>query len=817
MTVMETQCCRTWRSITHVTLLAVFLACFHGAAEAADGIGDDTAGSAPRAPVAFPFDLGSIPAGATVTLEFDVQVSDPLTSFPAVAVSNQGTVSGPGVPPVPTDDPDAGGSSDPTVTLLDTADLVLSKIDTPDPVVAGESLQYALTVLNNGPSVAENVIVTDMLPAGVTLVSTAGCAEDPAGVPACTLGTIPATGSSGFVINVSVDPSTTGAIVNDATVASTTAEANPGQETASATTTVTAESDLSVAKTDTVDPVTAGENLGYTISAANAGPSDDPATVTVTDTLPAGLVFVSAGGVGWTCIEVAGVVTCTRAGLAVGPAPNIDVVVLIEPETRGTLVNTVSVSSPTTDPNPANDTAVESTTVDAEADLGLTKTASASPLPPGQPLVYTMTVTNAGPSSATAVAVTDTLPAGVTLVSTSGCAEDPNAVPLCTLGSIAAGGSAQYTITVTIDPSPPPTITNTASAAGAEPDPDPGNNVDSVETVLDAEPPTVLVLDTIGDSGDGVLDECETVTVEINTFLWTFSEEVSDPPGDTDSDDVTNPDNYRVLAPGADFNFATEICGPVLGDDVAINIPMVGYDQAMDRSSVMAGRSLDPSLYRVMACGSTSIVDLAGNPLDGTGNGVAGDDFVLTFRADPDNAFSNGHLDCDLADWTLTSADPGEIVHSPDDADGSALSGSVEITNLAMNTEFEISQCVVARAGVDSAVTGLVRFAAAPTVFASLTRECEFFSASDCAGSTLGSSVASVLAGDTGGAWVPFGGLVASPEDAVSADCSIRVSNPTGADFTAWFDQLYFDNGNKVFSDGFESGDTSAWSAVQGE
>jgi len=796
--------------------MAVVLAWGHGAAEAADRNGD-AAASAPHAPVAFPFDLGSIPAGATVTLEFDVRVSDPLTSFPAIAVSNQGTVSGQGVPAVPTDDPDVGGAADPTVTPLDTADLVLTKIDTPDPVVAGGSLQYTVTVLNNGPSVAENVVVTDTLPVGVTFASTVGCAEDPVGVPACTLGSISAASSAGFVINVSVDASAAGPLVNDAVVVSTTAEANPGQEAASATTTVTAESDLSVAKIDTVDPVTAGENLGYTISVANAGLSDDPATVTVADTLPAGVSFVSAGGAGWTCGEAAGVVTCTRAGLAVGPAPNIDVVVLVEPETRGTLVNTVSVSSPTTDPNPANDTATESTTVAAETDLALTKTGSASPLPPGQPLVYTMTVTNTGPSSATGVVVTDTLPAGVTLVATSGCAEDPNAVPLCTLGSIAAGGSAQYTITVTIDPSPPPTITNTASAAGAEPDPDPGNNVDSVETVLDAEPPTVLVLDTIGDSGDGVLDECETVTVEINSFLWTFSEEVYDPPGNTDSDDVTNPDNYRVLAPGADFDFATEICGPVLGDDVALNIPTVGYNVATDTSTVSMGGTLAPSLYRVMACGSTSIVDLAGNPLDGTGNGVGGDDFVLTFRADPDNAFSNGHLDCDLAGWTLTSANPGEIVYSPDDADGSNLSGSVEITNLAMNTLFEISQCVAARAGVDLPVTGLVRFAAAPAVFASVTRECVFFSASDCTGTALGSSTTTVLASDTGGAWVTFGGSAISPSAAVSADCAFRVTNPTGANFTAWFDQLYFDNGNRIFADGFESGDTSAWSAEQGE
>jgi len=818
MTDMGKRSGRVWTTISAWVLLAVVVVGAPGPVRAAEeAAADDGSRSAKLAPVVFPIDLGSIPAGATVTLEFDVQVDSPLTSFPAVAVANQGTVSGPGVPPVPTDDPDLGGTQDPTVTPLDTADLVLSKTDSPDPVIAGGSLQYLVTVLNNGPSTAENVVVTDTLPAGVTFVSTAGCAEDPAGVPTCTLGSIPASTSPGFIITVAVDPTTAGSLVNNAAVFSTTAEANPGQEAASATTTVMAEADISVAMTDTVDPVIAGENLGYTIMVANGGLSDDPATVTVTDTLPAGVSYVSATGAGWTCGEAAGIVTCTRAGLAVGPAPDIDVVVLVDPETRGSLSNTVTVSSPTTDPNAGNDSATEGTTVDAEADLGLTKTASASPLPPGDPLVYTLTVTNVGPSSATDVVVTDTLPAGVTLDSTSGCAEDPNAVPVCTLGAIAVGGSAQYTITVTIDPSPPPSITNTATTTGVEFDPDLGNNEDSVETILDSVPPTVTVLNTIGDTGDGQLDECETATVEINTFLWSFSEEIYDPPGDSDPDDVTNPDNFRVLAPGADFNFATDLCGPVLGDDVAVNIPDVSYSVATDTASVLMGGTLPPSLYRVMACGSTTIVDLAGNPLDGTGNGTGGDDYVLTFRADPDNAFANGHFDCDLAGWTLTSATPGEITYSPDDADNSDLSGSAAVMNLAMNTDFALSQCAATHPGLDLPLTGRMRFSAAPTVFASVSSECVFYSAPGCAGANLGSSVVTVLAGDTAGAWVSIGASVASPDGAVSAVCSFRISNPTGANFTAWLDQLFFDNGNSIFADGFESGNTSAWSVVQGE
>src|SRR5262249_21574938 len=59
-----------------------------------------------------------------------------------------------------------------------------------------------------------------------------------------------------------------------------------------ATTTVTTQADLAVTKADTPDPVTAGNNLTYTISVTNNGPSDSQG-VSVTDAIPANTTFVS--------------------------------------------------------------------------------------------------------------------------------------------------------------------------------------------------------------------------------------------------------------------------------------------------------------------------------------------------------------------------------------------------------------------------------------------------------------------------------------------------------------------------------------------
>ncbi len=84
-----------------------------------------------------------------------------------------------------------------------------------------------------------------------------------------------------------------------------------------------ASADLSIVKTDSPDPVNAGATVTYTLAVSNAGP-DTATTLTVTDTLPAGVTNAAASGTGWTCNPPSGgAISCTRASLAVGAAPNI--------------------------------------------------------------------------------------------------------------------------------------------------------------------------------------------------------------------------------------------------------------------------------------------------------------------------------------------------------------------------------------------------------------------------------------------------------------------------------------------------------------
>jgi uncharacterized repeat protein (TIGR01451 family) len=122
-----------------------------------------------------------------------------------------------------------------------------------------------------------------------------------------------------------------------------------------------ARADLAIVKTDSPDPVHARGTLAYTLAVSNAGPST-AASVTVTDTLPAGVTFGSASGGGWGCSHSAGTVTCTRPNLPVGTAPPITITVTA-PTAGGTIRNTATVSAATDDPDAANNIGREDTNV----------------------------------------------------------------------------------------------------------------------------------------------------------------------------------------------------------------------------------------------------------------------------------------------------------------------------------------------------------------------------------------------------------------------------------------------------------------------
>ena len=717
-----------------------------------------------------------------------------------------------------------------TTAVATEADLTVAKTDSVDPVVAGNDLAYTVTVSNSGPSDAQGVVVTDTLPGGVTLVSTTGCAEDPSAVPTCTLGTIAAGAFKQYTITVSVPADATGSLSNTAAVSSSTTLINTGDDSDTEITTIASEADLTVAKTDSVDPVVAGNDLTYTVTVDNAGPSD-ALDVVVTDTLPGGVTLVSTTG----CAEdPAGVPTCTLGTIAAGASKQYTITVSVDPDAAGPLSNTVTVSSSTTLINTGDDSDVETTQVGSEADLEIVKTAvpPAGALDPGEMVTYTITVTNHGPSTATGVEVTDNLPAGLTSPATAGdCAEASPAVPTCSLGTIAPGTSKSYTITATVDSPAPPMIINTATVDGVEDDPVPGNNSDEVTHSTDVEAPTVEGVDTIPSVGG--LDPCDTVRAYVRRLRVTFSEAMRYNGAAPGPDDVNNPANYLLVGTGPDLDFDTTMCGALQGDDVAIPVTAVTYAAdtpapPQSTATLHFGGPLPDGLYRFMACGSTTLEDAAGNALDGDENGTGGDDHVLDlFRVDARNLFDNGHfdffddgvVDCGgLPPWLEDP--PAAAVHDPaTDADGSPLSGAASMPLPAAAT-VALEQCVSFAGyppGTVFEIGGRFRLDAPASTSLGLMVACDFTSAAACGGAPAGSAADAELISGAPGVWgttEPFDFQIVLPPGAVSGQCGLSFENPGGFSFSAWLDQLFLQQPAEIFTDGFESGDTSAWSAA---
>lgn len=287
-------------------------------------------------------------------------------------------------------------------------------------------------------------------------------------------------------------------------VTATTTDPTNNTSEFSACRTVLAEVDLGIDKTDSPDPVSAGDNLTYTISVINTGPNT-ATNASWSDALPAGTTFVSnSGASGWTCTNpptnTNGTVTCTAASLASGDFSVFTVVVQVDPAqpNGSTLTNTATVTAGPSDvdSNTGNDTATVTTTVGALANLSITKTDSPDPVVTGSNITYTITVSNAGPAVAQSVTVTDTLPPNTTFVSCSSstgtCGGKGNNRTV-TWATLDPGASVTATIVATANCSVAngTVITNTATVTSATTDPATDDNMATTTTTASNPAPVI--------------------------------------------------------------------------------------------------------------------------------------------------------------------------------------------------------------------------------------------------------------------------------------------------------------------------------------
>jgi len=354
------------------------------------------------------WNLGTISAGQSITITLRLRV-------PSTAPRDALFVNRVIVDTTTPDRDETNNIHEDSTRVRPNADLSVVKDGPAGPILSGATVTYTLRWANAGPSLAEAVEVRDPLPAGFTFQrATPAPTGMSAGVLTWALGNQDV-GAAGTITVVGqlVTSQASESKVNTATVASTTDDPAPSNNTDDSTTTVQTV-DLSVVKTGNPAIARAGAPYTYTLTIRNAGPAS-ATSVVVSDTLPPSLTFLDATPLPTT--RSGQTLTWNLGPLASGAARTVTLAVHISTAARGRLVNTATVGSPEPDRDPNNNTSTHTTDITAEADLSIVKDGPAGPIRSGSVVTYTLRYQNRGPALANAVIVTDTLPAGFTLTS----------------------------------------------------------------------------------------------------------------------------------------------------------------------------------------------------------------------------------------------------------------------------------------------------------------------------------------------------------------------------------------------------------------
>ena len=387
-----------------------------------------------------------------------------------------------------------------TAVIAQAATLTIAKSGIPNPVTAGNILTYTVTVTNTGPNDAQQVTFTDVLPSEVSFVSIAqtGVVFNLVSLPIGEGGTfvaytdlLPAGQSTTFTLTVLVDEGApTAPITNTASIQSV----FPVALASISIMTQVIQPSLSISKAGTPNPVATGNNLTYTINIVNNSSLAFTDGITITDTLPDQTTFVqviqvTGPTVTFTTPPVgsSGTVIGTLPTLAGGASIQFVIIVNVLPTTPAgdILTNTAQVVTA----NPVrNVSATTNTTVSGLSNFSVTKTASATSVDTGDPLVYTINIVNNGPLAAQGITFQDTLPSSLTFVSLSQAGTvtfDTNVagnVITGTTSQMMVGDSVTFTVNTLVNINAPGgIITNTAAVQSTTP---PSAGSGSVQTQI---------------------------------------------------------------------------------------------------------------------------------------------------------------------------------------------------------------------------------------------------------------------------------------------------------------------------------------------
>ena len=386
-------------------------------------------------------------------------------------------------------------------------------------VTAGRRIQWDTSTINAGPGIAQNTRIEVSLPFGASLIENtltglpnAGnkpgrCYTQPPGEQRtkviCEYGELSFGETASLRFQVLVDPNLPlGTQLSfDSFATSETFDANISNNLTSIQFDANAWADLAIQKFGNPNPVPAGELTSYDLTYQNKGPSL-ARKVILTDVLPPAFEPVGATVIDGSlspaeCTVRTGdpalvsSVACELGDLAPGASGRI--VLTVRPRfdaPAGLKTNTATITSSSSDPFTSDNNASFNTNLVARADLSISKASEPAKVKAGEQVKYRLTVTNLGPSQASAVVATDSLPVGITFeTGPSICSltgNDPDVVT-CALGDLPPGAVQTFELWGLVAPDAPTgaNLVNTASVTGDTSDPDLFDNTASALTFVE--------------------------------------------------------------------------------------------------------------------------------------------------------------------------------------------------------------------------------------------------------------------------------------------------------------------------------------------
>lgn len=529
---------------------------------------------------------GNIPAGATNTII--VNVSGTVATSQTANLVNSATVTPSEIGATP------ATSSPVTTAVTSKPDIVLNKTG-PATAFSGQRVTYQIDAINNGPSDATNLAITDAVPATLTNVSWTATVNGTSTISAGATGTgnavsitsnLKVGNANKLSIIVQGDTAANQANVNIANKATAT-PGEPGTAPVNSNTVntaITQKNKVTVVKSGPTE-ISTGETISYTLLVKNEGPSNAIGTV-ITDAVNAGITNVT-----WTTATTGTAVVTAGASGAVNnvnvtgniPAGNNNSILItingkVSASFAGASITNMATATPSEPGNPPVTSNTVTTNIAKIANLNITKTGPQTAVA-GENVSYKITVNNIWPSNVVGAIIQDIVPASIINTTWTAIAQGTatvsaasgtgNAINLTANLSNSTTDKIIITISGKIDPTfTGTTINNTATASPPAGTIDPTPASASAITAVSALANVYIIK-----SGPATIDAGAPITYVVKVVNE----------GLTTATNTHILDNLSALNPGANWlvsgaNGAT-VTSPATGSgniDVVANIPKGG-------------------------------------------------------------------------------------------------------------------------------------------------------------------------------------------------------------------------------------------------